>query len=121
MQGKLEITFTRSRPLHKNDGAHVEQKNWSKVRELVGYERFDTPRELELLNQIWELERVFTNYQLPQQKLVSKTRHGAKVGKKHDKPATAYQRAAVYPGMGKRPIVGMNAQFEKIRVMALSR
>jgi len=115
------ITFTRSRPLHKNDGAHVEQKNWSRVRELVGYERFDTPRELELLNQIWELDRVFTNYLLPQQKLVSKTRHGAKVVKKHDQPATAYQRAIGYPGMGKRPVIGMNAQFKKIRVMALSR
>lgn len=116
-----EITFTRSRPLHKNDGAHVEQKNWSRVRELFGYERFDTPRELELLNQIWELDRVFTNYLLPQQKLVSKTRHGAKVTKKHDKPATAYQRATEYPGMRKRPIITMNAQFKKIRVMSLSR
>lgn len=116
-----KITFTRSRPLHKNDGAHVEQKNWSRVRELVGYQRFDTARELELLNRIWELDRVFTNYLLPQQKLVSKTRHGAKVSKKHDKPATAYQRAAGYPGMAKRPIITMNAQFKRIRVMALQR
>lgn len=116
-----EITFTRSRPLHKNDGAHVEQKNWSRVRELVGYERFDTPRELELLNEIWELDRIFTNYLLPQQKLVSKTRHGAKVTKKHDRPATPYQRATGYPGMRKRPIITMNAEFKKIRVMAMSR
>jgi Integrase core domain. len=116
-----EITFTRSRPLHKNDGAHVERKYWSRVHELVGYERFDTERELELLNRIWELDRVFTNYLLPQQKLVSKTRHGAKVTKKHDKPATAYQRASEYPGMPKRPIITMNAQFKKIRVMAMGR
>lgn len=99
----------------------MEQKNWSRVRGLVGYERFDTERELELLNELWELDRVFTNYLLPQQKLVSKTRHGAKVTKKHDRPATAYQRAVEYPGMGKRPIITMNAQFKKIRVMALSR
>lgn len=116
-----QITFTRSSPLHKNDGAHVEQKNWSRVRELVGYERFDTELELELLNRIWELDRVFTNYLLPQQKLVSKTRRGARVTKKHDKPGTAYQRASGYPGMAKRPIITMNAQFKKIRVMALSR
>ncbi|MGP5727247.1 integrase, partial [Arthrobacter rhombi] len=116
-----KITFTRSRPLHKNDGALVEQKNWSRVRELVGYQRFDTARELELLNRIWELDRGFTNYLLPQQKLVSKTRHGAKVSKKHDKPATAYQKAAGYPGRAKRPIITMNAQFKRIQVMALQR
>ena len=66
------ITFTRSRPGNKNDGAHVEQKNWARVRELVGYLRYDTAAELELLNEIWELDRIFTNYLLPQQKLIAK-------------------------------------------------
>ena len=115
------LTFTRSRPGNKNDGAHVEQKNWSRVRELVGYHRYDTPRELELLNQVWELDRIFTNYLLPQQKLVAKTRHGAKVTKRHDRPATPHQRAAGHPAMRKRPVIGMNAEFKRIRVMALSR
>ena len=116
-----QITFTRSRPGNKNDAAHVEQKNWSRVRELVGYHRYDTPRELELLNRIWELDRIFTNYLLPQQKLISKTRHGAKVSKKHDRPATPHQRAIEHPAMRQRPIIAMNAQFKKIRPMALSR
>ncbi|MDR7084832.1 hypothetical protein J2X01_004149 [Arthrobacter ginsengisoli] len=75
------ITFTRSRPSNKNDGAHVEQKNWSRVRELVGYLRYDTAVGLELLNEIWELDRFFTNYLLPQQKIIAKVRHGAKVSK----------------------------------------
>ena len=48
-------------PGNKNDGAHVEQKNWTHVRELVGYLRFDTPAELELLNTIWTLDARFTN------------------------------------------------------------
>jgi hypothetical protein len=61
-----KITFTRSRASHSNDGAHVEQKNWTHVRELVGYLRYDTPAELALLDEIWELDRVFTNYLLPQ-------------------------------------------------------
>jgi hypothetical protein len=47
------VTFTRSRPGNKNDGAHVEQKNWARVRELVGYYRYDTPAELAKLNGIW--------------------------------------------------------------------
>lgn len=115
------ITFTRSRPGNKNDGAHVEQKNWSRVRELVGYMRYDTPAELELLNQIWELDRIFTNYLLPQQKLVKMTRNGAKVTKIHDKPATPHQRAINHPDMRKMPAIRMNAAYKKIRVMALSR
>jgi hypothetical protein len=77
-----QITFTRSRPGNKNDGAHVEQKNWARVRELVRYLRYDTAAELEKLNEIWELDRIFTNYLLPQQKLIEKQRHGAKVTKK---------------------------------------
>src|SRR5660397_167341 len=56
-----KLTFTRSRPGNKNDGAHVEQKNWHIVRQLVGYHRYDTPGELDLLNQIWALQRLLTN------------------------------------------------------------
>lgn len=116
-----QITFTRSRPGNKNDGAHVEQKNWARVRELVGYLRYDTPAELALLNEIWEHDRIFTNYLLPQQKLVSKQRHGAKVTKKHDKPATPHQRAIADPNMRKRPIITMNAAFKRIKPAALQR
>lgn len=115
------ITFTRSRPGNKNDGAHVEQKNWARVRELVGYLRYDTAGELDLLNQIWELDRVFTNYLLPQQKLISKTRQGAKVIKKHDHAQTPHQRAVTDREVQKMPIIRMNAQFKKIHPAALSR
>ena len=86
------LTFTRSRSGNKNDGAHVEQKNWHIVRQTVGYHRYDTPGELELLNRIWELQRLLTNHFGPQQKLVSKERNGAKTIKKYDLPATPYQR-----------------------------
>lgn len=116
-----QITFTRSRPGNKNDGAHVEQKNWAGVRELVGYLRYDTPAELAKLNEIWELDRLFTNYLLPQQKLVSKERHGAKITKKHDAPATPHQRAIRHARMHKRPAIQMNAAFKRIKPGALSR
>ena len=79
-----EITFSRGRAAHSNDQAHVEQKNWSVVRRNVGYHRYDTPHELDLLNQLWPLVSLQVNLFLPQQKLVSKTRTGAKVTKKHD-------------------------------------
>jgi len=116
-----QITFTRSRPGNKNDGAHVEQKNWARVRELVGYLRYDTPEELATLNGIWELDRIFTNYLLPQQKLIEKHRRGAKVIKKHDAPATPHQRAIRHEQIHKRPVIAMNAAFKRIRPAALSR
>ena len=68
--------FTRSRSGNKNDGAHVEQKNWHIVRQTVGYHRYDTPAELDLLNRIWALQRLLTNHFEPQQKLISKERNG---------------------------------------------
>src|SRR6476661_5155226 len=85
---RRKITFTRARPGNKNDGCHVEQKNWAVVRTVVGYHRYDTATELLLLNEIWQLQSKLTNYFYPQQKLVSKIRHGAKVSKKHDKAST---------------------------------
>jgi hypothetical protein len=88
-----------------------------RVPELVGYLRYDTAAELELLNQIWELDSVFTNYLLPQQKLVSKT----KVTKTHDAPATPHQRAAADPRIHRNAAIRMNADYRKVRPAALSR
>ncbi|XAS67175.1 transposase family protein [Micrococcaceae bacterium Sec5.7] len=87
-----KLTFTRSRSGNKNDGAHVEQKNWHIVRQTVGYRRYDTAGELELLNRIWALQRLLSNHFGPQQKLVAKVRTGAKISKKYDLPATPFQR-----------------------------
>ncbi len=60
-----QITFTRARPANKNDGCHVEQKNWAVVRTVVGYHRYDTAAELLLLNEIWQLQSKLTNYFYP--------------------------------------------------------
>ena len=78
------ITFTRSRPGNKNDGAHVEQKNWTHVRQLVGDLRFDTDQELKVLNEIWQLDQRFTNHLLAQSKLIDRHREGSKIVKRHD-------------------------------------
>jgi transposase InsO family protein len=115
------ITFTRSRPGNKNDGAYVEQKNWARVRELVGYYRYDTAAELATLNEIWELDAVFANYFLPQQKLIFKQRSGAKVIKKYDTATTPHQRAVAHPDVRKRPIITMNAVFKRLKPATLSR
>ena len=86
------ITFTRGRANKKNDNCYVEQKNYTAVRQTVGYYRYDTAQELEILNQLYALQRLYANFFLPQMKLVEKTREGSKVKKKYDKPRTPYHR-----------------------------
>jgi hypothetical protein len=88
-----KITFTRCRPYRKNDQAHVEQKNGSVVRQLVGYDRYTTPAALVQLGRVYELTRLHVNAYLPVMKLVGKQREGAKVKKRYDTPTTPYQRA----------------------------
>jgi hypothetical protein len=86
------IIFTRSRSYKKNDSCHVEQKNWSVVRRLVGYDRYSSRAALETLNHIYDLLRFYVNFFQPVMKLVAKTRHGAKVHKVYDTARTPYQR-----------------------------
>jgi hypothetical protein len=87
-----EITFTRSRPYRKNDQAHVEQKNWSIVRRLIGYDRFETETECTLLQSIYEDLRLYTNFFQPVLKLVAKETVDKKIIKRYDTAATPYQR-----------------------------
>jgi hypothetical protein len=86
------IIFTRSRSYKKNDSCHVEQKNWSVVRRLVGYDRYSSRAALETLNRVYDLLRFYINFFQPVMKLVTKTRHGAKVHKVYDTARTPYQR-----------------------------
>jgi len=87
-----KITFTRSRSYKKNDSCHVEQKNWSVVRRLIGYDRYSSKAALEALNRIYYLTRLYVNFFQPVMKVVRKTRHGAKVHKVYDTARTPYQR-----------------------------
>lgn len=87
-----QVTFTRSRPYKKNDQAHVEQKNWSVVRHLIGYDRFETQEELQLLNSIYDDLRLYVNFFQPVLKLIGKEQVGKKTAKRYDEAATPYQR-----------------------------
>jgi hypothetical protein len=87
-----KITLTRSRSYKKNDSCHVEQKNGNVVRRIVGYDRYSTKAAYECLDRLYYLVRLQYNFFQPTMKLISKTRHGAKVHKVYEKAQTPYQR-----------------------------
>jgi hypothetical protein len=86
------IGMSRSRPYQKNDNAWVEQKNWTHVRKVVGYRRFTTAAQCEVLRTLYEAAADFRNFLQPAMKLKEKVREGGKVRRVYEKPRTPYQR-----------------------------
>lgn len=90
---KNNIYFTRSRPYKKDDNAHIEQKNWTHVRKIFGYVRYDTQEALQSMNDLYRNElRWFQNFFQPSVKLIKKIRIGSKLKRIYDKPRTPFQR-----------------------------
>lgn len=87
-----KITFTRSRAYRKNDQAHVEEKNGSIVRRLIGYDRYEGERSWKALSELYAVLRLYSNFFQPCMKLLSKQRQGCKVKKFYDTAKTPYQR-----------------------------
>jgi hypothetical protein len=95
---KHPIHFTRSRAYHKDDNAHIEQKNWTHVRQWLGYQRLDNQDVVPLLNDLYTHEwRFFHNFFCPSMKLITKERIGSQTIKRHDAPKTPYQRIIQSP------------------------
>jgi hypothetical protein len=92
-----QITFTRGRVGNKNDSAYAEQKNWSVVRRIAGYLRYDTPQQLGLLNRIYRCVHYHGNFFLPVMKLASKTRVGSHVTRTYGEPQTPFARVVASP------------------------
>lgn len=90
--GEGHLEFTRSRPNRKNDNAYIEGKNWTHVRKVVGYLRYDTLDELVILDEIYADLRLYKNYFQPQMQLISKERIGGHLKRKYATPKTPYQR-----------------------------
>jgi len=87
------VQFTRSRPYRKNDNAHVEQKNWTHVRHLFGYDRFEKSCLVELMNDLYKNEwSLYQNHFFPTMKLVEKKKINSRYYKRYDTPMTPYQR-----------------------------
>jgi len=116
-----EITFTRGRSYRKNDNCYVEQKNYSVVRKMVGYRRYDTEEELEILNRLYRLLSFYTNYFQPLRKLVKKERVGAKVKKTYDAPRTPYRRVLEIPEIPERTKETLTRLYDQINPAQLKR
>src|SRR5512137_2144884 len=90
---KNPVTFSRSRPYQKNDNAFVEQKNWTHVRQLLGYDRFDKKELVGLINDLYKYEwSLFTNYFCPTLKLKEKIKINSRYIKTYEPPQTPCQR-----------------------------
>ena len=114
-----KIIFTRSRVGNKNDCCYVEQKNWSVVRRTVGYAPTDTDDEVEILNEIYDVLRLYVNFFQPTAKLMHNERHGAKVKKSYDAPKTPFMRLLESPDIDDDVKVQLQNYFDEFNSAAL--
>lgn len=113
------VTFTRSRAYRKNDQAHVEEKNGSIVRRLVGYDRFEGNTACKCLAQQYYVARLYINFFQPSMKLISKTRRGAKVSKRYDKARTPFERILASASVPKKIKKKLKGEYDSMDPVAL--
>lgn len=114
------ITFTRSRSYKKNDSCHVEQKNWTVIRRVIGYDRFSSKAAFKALEDVYTLLRLYINFFQPVSKLVGKSRHGAKLYKVYDTAQTPYQRllrSGVLPEDKRRELADMYGALNPVTLL----
>jgi hypothetical protein len=112
---KEPVNYTRSRAYNKNDNAHIEEKNWTVVRQYIGYDRLNNPEQLDLLNDLYRNDlNYFLNFFLPSMKLISKERQGSKIKKKYDKAKTPFQRLLESKEIGEDKKIELIRIFNKL-------
>jgi hypothetical protein len=115
-----QIQFTRGRPYKKDDNAHIEQKNWTHVRKLLGYVRYDTPAAVAAINAVYADLRLLQNLFLPSVKLVRKERVGAKVRKRYDAPQTPLDRVRACPTAHRVKVAALDRQQRQLDPFTLA-
>jgi hypothetical protein len=116
-----KITFTRGRAGRRNDNAYVEQKNWSVVRRAVGYWRYDSPGQLELLDRLYVRLHLYVNFFLPVVKLQEKIRFGSKVKRIYDDPQTPYARVLANPSVSQEDKTELQEAYGYLNLIELRR
>ncbi len=115
------IQFTRGRPYKKDDNAHVEQKNWTHVRKLMGYVRYDSQEALTLMNDLYRYElRLLQNLCLPSVKLVRKLRVGSRVRRVYARPQTPLERVLACPEADPVKVAHLQALRDQLDPFALA-
>lgn len=115
------IQFTRSRPYKKDDNAHIEQKNWTHVRQLLGYLRYDTPEAVKAMNDLYRNElRIFQNLFQPSVKLIRKVRLGSKIKKFFADPKTPFERLQCYKQVDAVKLNELQTLMKRINPFTLS-
>ena len=113
------VPLTRSRPYRKNDQAHVEQKNWTHVRQLLGYQRLEQPELVPLINELYRDWGCLHNFFLPSMKLLRKTRKGSKTIRKYSPPQTPYQRLVQSEHLSPEQKQKLHSQFQQLNPLRL--
>jgi hypothetical protein len=119
-----KIQFTRGRPGKKNDNSHIEEKNWTHVRKIVGYHRMETQEEIDILNRLYRGPlRLYMNFFQPAMKLQKKTRVEGRLKRKYDKAKTPYARVMTSPSkyISKEQKTKLKAQYELLNPAQLKR
>jgi hypothetical protein len=116
-----EITFTRCRPYKKNDQAHVEQKNWAVVRQLIGYDRYEGVDAAAALQSIYDDYRVYVNFFQPVRKLVEKQTVAGKTRKRYDAAQTPYRRVLASPSVDEARKEELKKQYAELAPWHLQR
>lgn len=116
------VQFTRSRAYHKNDNAHVEQKNWTHVRHLFGYDRFDNPVLVDLMNDLYANEwSLYQNHFCPVMKLIEKIKINSRYYKRYDKPMTPYYRLMTSGHLSEEAKTKLREQHKSLNPFELKR
>ena len=116
-----EIQFTRGRPYKKDDNAHIEQKNWTHVRKLLGYVRYDSPAAQAAIHALYRHElRLLQNFFLPSVKLMRKERVGSRVRRRYDAPRTPMERVRACPEVSSAVAAQLAQQCARLDPFALA-
>jgi len=116
------IQFTRGRPYKKDDNAHIEQKNWTHVRRLLGYVRYDSEAAVKAINDLYTNEvTLFRNLFLPSVKLERKIRVGSRTRRIYGPPQTPFERVCASPASDPERIAELKRQQRELDPFELSR
>lgn len=116
-----KITFTRIRPYRKNDNCYVEQKNYTVVRRFLGYARYDTSKQLKIVQEIVPLIEQYVNFFQPVMRLKKKKRMGTKVKKTYNSATTPYQKLLELGVLKDRETVKLRLLYETLNPMEIKR